>query len=150
MKEITANAQMIIHRPASDVFEAFVDPNIMTRFWFPKTSGRLEEGKEVKWYVGTDAGAFEITVRVKVAQKPHTLCIQWGVDSTFTDVEWKFEPHDDSGTIVRICESGFSGNHSEVVRAALDSTGGFNQVITAAKALLEHGAQINVVEAHVS
>jgi len=141
---------MIIHRPVSEVFEAFSDPDTMTKFWFPKASGRLDAGNEVKWYVGTDADAFEITVRVKVAQKPHTLQIQWGEDGAFTDVEWKFEAHGDSSTIVRICESGFSGSQLDVVRAALDSTGGFNQVITAAKALLEHGAQINVVKDHVS
>jgi len=150
MTEITANAQMIIHRPVSEVFEAFADPDTMTKFWFPKASGRLDEGNEVKWYVGTDADAFEIAVHVKVAQKPNTLQIQWGGDGVFTDVEWTFEAHGNSGTIVRICESGFPGSQSDVVRAALDSTGGFNQVITAAKALLEHGAQINVVEDHVS
>ncbi len=149
MTEITAKAQMIIHRPVSDVFEAFADPDIMTQFWFPKASGRLEEGKEVKWYVGTGVDAYEITVHVKAAQRPHTLHIQWGADGAFTDVEWKFESQGDGDTIVRICESGFSGDQSEVVQAALNSTGGFNQVITAAKALLEHGARINVVEDHV-
>ena len=150
MNEITAKAQIFIQRPAADVFEAFADPEIMTQFWFPKTSGRLEEGQEVKWYVGTDADAFEITVHVKVVRKPHTLLIQWGEAGALTDVAWKFEAQGDNGTIVRICESGFSGGQADVVRAALVSTGGFNQVITAAKALLEHGARINVVEDHVS
>lgn len=150
MKEMTANAQMIIRRPASEVFEAFADPAIMTKFWFPRASGRLEEGREVKWFVGTDADAFEITVRVKAVKKPHSLHVQWGGDGVFTDVRWEFESKGDRETIVRICESGFPGDEHEVVRAALDSTGGFNQVITAAKALLEHNARINVVEDHVA
>ena len=40
---------MLIRRPAAEVFEAFVDPDITTRFWFTKGSGRLEGGKEVQW-----------------------------------------------------------------------------------------------------
>ena len=150
MNEITANARMIIHRPAAEVFEAFVDPDIMTKFWFPRASGRLEEGREVKWYVGTGADAFEILVHVKAVRKPDLLHIEWGDGTTFTDVKWEFEATSDTQTIVRICESGYSGDEAEVVQAALDSTGGFNQVITAAKALLEHDARINVVEDHVA
>ena len=34
-------AAMLIRRPASEVFEAFVDPDITTKFWFTKSSGRL-------------------------------------------------------------------------------------------------------------
>lgn len=150
MSRVTANARMIIHRPAKDVFEAFADPAIMTRFWFPKASARLEEGREVTWYVGMDADAFEVTVRVKAAQKPHLLHIEWGDGDAFTDVRWDFESIGDGDTIVRICESGFSGDQADVVQAALDSTAGFNQVITAAKALLEHGVRIDVVEDHVA
>jgi uncharacterized protein YndB with AHSA1/START domain len=150
MVEITANAQITIHRPAADVFEAFADPDVMTKFWFPRASGRLETGKDVKWYVGTEDDAFEITVRVKSAKTPSSLHIQWGVGDAFTDVKWQFERKSDSATIVRIQESGFSGDQSEIVRAALDSTGGFNQVVVAAKALLEHGAHINVVTDNVT
>ncbi len=150
MGEVTANARMLIRRPAPDVFEAFVDPQIMTRFWFPKASGRLETGNEVSWYVGTGDDAFEITVRVKSADKPHLLHIEWGDSGQFTQVVWVFESKGEEETIVRITESGFTGDQSEIVQSALASTGGFNQVITAAKALLEHDAQINVVEDHVA
>lgn len=37
-----ARAQVMIRRPAAEVFEAFVDPGVTTRFWFTKSSGRLE------------------------------------------------------------------------------------------------------------
>lgn len=150
MVEITANAQIIIHRPAGDVFEAFADPDIMTKFWFPRASGRLETGKEVKWYVGTGDDAFEITVRVKSAVKPLSLHLQWGDGDAFTDVKWEFESKSRNETVVRIRESGFSGDQSTAILAALDSTGGFNQVVVAAKALLEHDAPINVVRDHVA
>ena len=37
-------AQMLIRTPVAEVFEAFVDPNVTTKFWFTKSSGRLELG----------------------------------------------------------------------------------------------------------
>jgi catechol 2,3-dioxygenase-like lactoylglutathione lyase family enzyme len=33
---------MLIRKPAAEVFEAFVDPDVTTHFWFTKGSGRLE------------------------------------------------------------------------------------------------------------
>jgi uncharacterized protein YndB with AHSA1/START domain len=36
---------MLIRRSVADVFEAFVNPDITTKFWFTKSSGRLEAGR---------------------------------------------------------------------------------------------------------
>lgn len=149
MQDITATAQLLIHRPATEVYEAFADPDIMTRFWFPRASGRLETGAVVHWYVGSGEDAFEITVRVVLAAKPHSLHIEWGAGDQFTDVRWDFEGRGSDATILRITESGFTGGAPEIVQAALDSTKGFNQVVVAVKALLEHGAHINIVKDHV-
>ena len=46
---LLAKAQMLIRRPVEEVFEAFVDPDIITKFWFDNSSGRLENGKSVQW-----------------------------------------------------------------------------------------------------
>ena len=148
MGNFTATARILIHRPASEVYEAFADPDTMTKFWFPKASGRLETGKDVKWYVGTGDDAPEIIVRVKLAEKPKTIHIEWGDGDKFTDVTWEFESKGDEGTIVRITESGFTGSESEIMDNVLDSTGGFNQVVVAVKALLEHDVRLNIVKDH--
>ena len=44
--------QMRIRRPVREVFAAFVDPAITTRFWFTKSSGPLVQGAEVTWSNG--------------------------------------------------------------------------------------------------
>ncbi|SCW51537.1 hypothetical protein SAMN04487970_1011142 [Paenibacillus tianmuensis] len=44
-----AKAEMLIRRPVEEVFEAFVEPAVTMRFWFTKSSGRLETGKRVRW-----------------------------------------------------------------------------------------------------
>ena len=43
------NTAMLIRKPAAAVFEAIVAPDITTKFWFAKSSGRLEAGKQVQW-----------------------------------------------------------------------------------------------------
>jgi uncharacterized protein YndB with AHSA1/START domain len=40
---------MLIRKPVAEVFEAFVNPDITMKFWFTKSSGRLEAGKQVQW-----------------------------------------------------------------------------------------------------
>jgi len=44
-----AKTEMLIRNPVSEVFEAFVNPAITSRFWFTKGSGRLEAGKQIRW-----------------------------------------------------------------------------------------------------
>jgi uncharacterized protein YndB with AHSA1/START domain len=48
-KGIQAKAEMLIRCSVSQVFEAFVNPEITSKFWFTKSSGRLELEKQVKW-----------------------------------------------------------------------------------------------------
>lgn len=44
-----AKSEMLIRRPVADVFEAFVNPEVTTKFWFTKSSGKLEPGERVRW-----------------------------------------------------------------------------------------------------
>ena len=44
-----AKTEMLIRRPVAEVFEAFINPDITTKFWFTKSSGRLEAGKQIRW-----------------------------------------------------------------------------------------------------
>lgn len=44
-----AKAEMLIRKPVTEVFEAFINPEITTKIWFTKSTGRLEVGKPVEW-----------------------------------------------------------------------------------------------------
>jgi uncharacterized protein YndB with AHSA1/START domain len=44
-----ANSAMLIRRPVTKVFNAFIDPEITKNFWFTKCSAKLEAGKQVTW-----------------------------------------------------------------------------------------------------
>ncbi len=140
----TAKAALQIHASPAKVFEAFVDPGIITKFWFDRSSGRLEKGKTVEWH-WTDCGA---SSKVRVIDLVENRRIHIEGDSNTgrpTSVEWTFEPQSDGSTFVSVVNSGFAGSGDEIVSAALDATGGFNLVLAAAKAYLEHSINLNIV-----
>jgi uncharacterized protein YndB with AHSA1/START domain len=138
-----ANAAMLIRKPVAEVFEAFVNPDITTKFWFTRGSGRLEVGKPVKW--DWEMYGFSIHVHVKVIEKNSRILIEWPGQRGQTTVEWIFTSRPDGTTFVDVTNKGFQGDDDQVVQEALDSTGGFSWVLAGAKALLEHDIQLNLV-----
>lgn len=135
---------MLIRRPVAEVFEAFVDPAITTRFWFTKSSGRLEPGKQVQWDWEMYGASAPVTVK---AVQPHSrIVIEWqGLKDQTVTVEWRFTPREDGTTYVAITETGYAGTGDELVAQATDSMGGFTLVLAGLKALLEHGIELDLV-----
>jgi len=140
---LRAKGEMLIRRPISEVYEAFVNPEITTKFWFTKSSGRLEEGKWVEWT--WDMYDVSVRVRVKEAETNRRILIEWGNPGELTEVEWTFTPVTDDTTFVSITNFGFQGSDDEIVTKALDSMGGFMIVLAGAKAWLEHNIKLNLV-----
>jgi uncharacterized protein YndB with AHSA1/START domain len=134
---------MLIRRPAMAVFDAFVNPEITTQFWFTKSTGRLSVGKPVQWE--WEMYGIAIAVTAKIIEPNERIVIEWPGMHGPTTVEWRFEPQSDGSTFVRIVEQGFGGDGDELVKQVANSTGGFSLVLAAAKALLEHNVHLNVV-----
>lgn len=134
---------MLIRRPVADVFEAFVNPDITTKFWFTKSSGRLEAGKQVHW--DWEMYGISVPVTAKVVEPNKRLVIEWPGYSSPTRVEWTFASQKDRTTFVSITEAGFTGTGDELVKQVTDSTQGFSLVLAGLKALLEHGVRLNLV-----
>jgi uncharacterized protein YndB with AHSA1/START domain len=138
-----AKTGMLIRRPIAEVFEAFVNPDITTKFWFTKSSGRLEAGGRVQW--GWEMYGISIPVTVKAVEPNKRIVIEWPGPGGPTTVEWIFTFREDGTTFVRITNAGFSGDGDAVVRQATDSTQGFSLVLAGLKAYLEHGIELNLV-----
>ena len=58
----------LIRRPVAEVFAAFVDPALTTRFWFTTSSGALAPRATVQWECEMYGAAD--TVRVKGFEAP--------------------------------------------------------------------------------
>jgi uncharacterized protein YndB with AHSA1/START domain len=83
-----AKTGMLIRKPVAEVFEAFVDPGITTKFWFTRSSGRLEAGKQVQW--DWDMYDISIPVTAEVIEPNKRIVIEWPGYGGPTTVEWAF------------------------------------------------------------
>lgn len=134
---------MLIRKPAAEVFDAFVDPEITTKFWFTKGSGRLAVGRAVQW--DWEMYGISIAVTAKAIEPNSRILIEWPGYRGPTTVEWLFEAQPDGTTFVSITESGFTGDGDQLVEQVTASTQGFSLVLAGLKALLEHGVRLNLV-----
>jgi len=131
---------MLIRRPAADVFEAFANPDVTTKFWFTKSSGRLEKGARIRWAWEMYGVSDELLVTELVPGERIRVEFSDG-----TAAEWTFAPREGGHTYVTIVNTGFAGNGDEIVAQALDAMGGYTMVLCGAKAYLEHGIALNLV-----
>jgi uncharacterized protein YndB with AHSA1/START domain len=133
--------QMLIRRPVNEVFYAFINPEITTKFWFTKSGGKLENGKTIKWEwemygVAADVAVKEITENKKIS-------IEWGNPATTVDFE--FTELANNTTYVVIKNYGFTLSGNELIQAIKDNTGGFTTVLDGLKAYLEFGISLNLI-----
>ncbi|WP_433437092.1 SRPBCC family protein [Nonomuraea sp. CA-141351] len=141
-----AHAEMLIRRPPAEVFQAFADPDVTTRFWFTKSTGTLTPGAQVQWT--WEMYGASTKVLVKEVEEGRRILFQWNDDKPLT-VEFRFTPYGEDATFAEVTESGHSGTGDEVVAHVAASVGGFTIVLCAAKALLERGIELNAVrDAH--
>ncbi len=134
---------MLIRKPVADVFEAFINPDITTKFWFTKSTGRLEVGRQVHW--DWEMYGISIAVTAKAIEPDKRIVIEWPGYGGLTTVEWVFAPQQDGTTFVGIAEAGFAGDGDERVKQVTDSTQGFTLMLAGLKALLEHNVRLNLV-----
>ena len=138
---------MLIRKPVAEVFEAFVNPDITTKFWFTKSSGKLKVGQQVKWE--WEMYGVSDLVNVKEIEQDKRILIEWGsANEKPTTVEWIFTARADKTTFVSIANSGFLGDGDEIVEQAINSAGGFATVLASMKAFLEHNINLNLIADH--
>lgn len=120
-----------------------MDPEITTKFWFTRSTGRLDESPHVRW----DWEMYGVHSDVDVVElKPNErIVITWSGYQARERVEWTFVDRGDGTTYVTIEDSGFVGNPEELAAQAVSATEGFAYTLAGAKAWLEHGLQLNLV-----
>ncbi|MCD9615572.1 SRPBCC family protein [Chryseobacterium gleum] len=134
-------AQMLIRKPVEDVFEAFINPEVTTNFWFTKSTGRLEEGKTVIWE--WEMYGVKNVVNVRQIIPNQLIRTEWGEPSTNVDYEFRTM---EKGTLVIIKSYGFSQTGEDLLKVINDNTGGFTTVLDGCKAYLEHRIKLNLIE----
>lgn len=138
---VYVEAQMLIRTSIENVFEAFINPEVTTHFWFTKSTGKLEEGKTVTWEWEMYGVKTDVTVNQIVQNQ--LIKTVWGEPSTHVDYEFR---EMEKGTLVVIKSYGFSQEGEELLKTINDNTGGFTTVLDGCKAYLEHGINLKLIE----
>lgn len=138
MTEPLARAEMLIRRPVAEVFDAFVQPAMITRFWLDSTTGPLGPAARVDWRFMVP-GAKE-TVSVTTFEVARHLAFDW---SDGIHVDMRFESLGEDLARVTLVGSGFG--REESIAHVLDATEGFAIVLCDLKILLETGRAGNLV-----
>lgn len=141
MNGVTVEAQMMIRKPVEEVFLAFIDPNITTKFWYTKSTGPLKKGKTVTWEWEMYKAKAEVHTINIIPNK--LIATRWGNPSTLVDYE--FRDLSPQNTYVTIKNYGFTETGEELLKTLMNNTGGFTTVLDGLKAYLEHGIQLNLV-----
>ncbi len=103
--QTSVKSEMLILKPVYEVYEAFVNPDITTKFWFTKSNGRLEVGKHVRW----DWEIYGVwdEIHVKELETNKRIVVESSDGST---IEWIFNDRSENETFVTISVSGFMLN----------------------------------------
>lgn len=140
-KSKCAEAQMLIRKPAVEVFNAFIDPGITKNFWFTKSSGKLELNKEITWEWEMYSVSTKVVAKEIIRDKK--ILFEWNKPAR--TVEFSFQSIDNNSTYVIVTECSFDQTGDELIAAIKGSTGGFTTVLDGLKAFLEHGINLNLI-----
>src|SRR4051794_11853611 len=124
---------MLVRRPAREVYEAFADPDQVRRFWLAHSSGRLETGAHVHWMFKIVGAEMDVTV---VRANPNeVLELRWNGQQPLTI---SFADRGDA-TLVEVGLSDFAGDAPAA--EAVESMSGFTLVLASLKLWLERGIE---------
>lgn len=140
-KTPTVETQMLIRKPVHEVFQAFINPQITTNFWFTKSSGNLEKGKKITWKWEMYNVATEVEVQEIIQNK--LISIKW--DEPSTTVDFEFTETTKESTYVIIRNYGFNQTGEELIEVIKNNTGGFTTVLDGLKAYLEYEIKLNLI-----
>lgn len=138
MSSPIASVEMLIRKPAKDVFNAFVEPRTIEEFWLKSASGPLAKGAIVEWEFMVPDARETVTVTEFIASQ--VIAFSW---SDGIAVKMEFDPQDENSTRLSVTATGFDGTNG--LSQAVNATEGFTIVLCDLKSLLETGRSGNMV-----
>jgi uncharacterized protein YndB with AHSA1/START domain len=135
---VIARSEMLIRSPVLSVFNAFVQPALLKKFWLKRASAPLGVGAKVDWEFRVP-GATE-TVEVTRFVEGEEISFVWSDGKAVT---LRFSAKGKSSTKVEVRVEGFKGG--KAAAEAVSTTEGFAIVLCDLKSLLETGQSGNMV-----
>jgi len=138
--KLEIKAALQIMKPVAEVFEAIVDPAKMSNYFISKSSGRMEEGRNLVWrFPEFD---MEFPVRTGKIEKDKYISFYWNdADGTELLVEMTLTPYNNNSTVVSITEKG-RDNDEAGIKWLIGNTEGWANFLACLKAYLEYGINL--------
>lgn len=132
----TAKATIGIQKPAKEIFEAILNPELMKNYFIAKSTGRMEVGKEIFWTFPEFDGSYPLTTKEIVPNKK--IIFVWDPKSAVTII---LESRSENDTVVKVTEEGYE-NDEKGTNWAIRQTEGWANFLACMKAFLEYGVQL--------
>ena len=126
-----------ILRPASEVFEAIVDPVTIGNFWFSSSSERWKQDKTVT--LRYDEYEAEGNINVLEVEENKKIVFLWGSEQEETVVTITLKELDSMSTVIELIESGLKENDPQIGNKMIGQKEGWVYMLSCLKAYLEHG-----------
>jgi uncharacterized protein YndB with AHSA1/START domain len=128
-----------IQKPVHDVFEAIVDPELMSKYFILKGSARLEEGAIIRWEF--PELEYQFMIRVSKIKDDKNISFYWAdIKGPLTLVEIKLT-EENGTTFVRISEKERKNSPSGI-KWLKQNTEGWANFLACLKAYLEYGVNL--------
>lgn len=137
--KLTIKAAIQIQKPIQEVFEAIVNPEKMTQYFISESTGRLEEGSEIKWKWPEFPGHESVVTNIKI-EKNRTISFVWDNDTTVTI---SLEKQADESVVVRVTEGEKELNENNLKWYG-GNTEGWANFLACMKAYLEHRINLRI------
>ncbi len=137
MLEIKTALQVL--KPVNEVFEAIVDPVKMSNYFISKSSGRMEESRQIIWQFPE----FDMQVPVRVGKivKDKYISYYWDSDGAELLVEINLAPRGAGSTLVTVTEKSMN-NDEAGIKWLKGNTEGWANFLACLKAYLEYGINL--------
>lgn len=131
--DIKFSIKSTIRKPVEEVFNAVINPEILSTYFTTESSGPLEIGETVVWKWGSE----ETEVKVIESEENRTLTFRWDAYNvnyeTLVEIDFK---DDDEDTIVTISEHGWRDDQAGL-NSSYGHCSGWQQMLCCLKARLE-------------
>ena len=138
-KTLEIKAALQIRKPVNEVFEAIVDPIKMSNYFISKSSGRMEEGRQIKWQF--PEFDMEFPIRIGKIESNKYVSFYWDMDGIELLVEMTLTPTETNATIVTVTEKK-RNNDDEGIKWLKGNTEGWANFLACLKAYLEYGINL--------
>lgn len=140
VQNLEIKAAIEIQKPAAVVFEAITDPAQMSHYFISRSTGIMEEGKQLVW----NFPEFDIDVPVRVGKliQNQYLSFYWaGEDQKELLVEISLASREKGSTVVTVTEKGMN-NDEAGINWLKGNTEGWANFLACLKAYLEYGINL--------